>query len=100
MNSPAGQVLKMRLTEKVFGYIKKAKDEKIQLQAQNALLKELLAAKKEYFTLKQNLELITDESAKEYCIYRFKAAQLNLARYIKLAKNMQMEAIPDVEGLL
>ena len=100
MNSSAGQVLKMRLTEKVFGYIKKAKDEKTLLQEQNALLAELLAAKKEYFTLKENLELITDDSAKEYCIYRFKAAQLNLSRYMKLAKNMQMEAIPDLEGML
>ena len=90
MNSVTGQVPLFKLTEKWLDFVRKTKEEKLQVQNQRAFLKEMLAAKTEFDLLLHNLNFITDEGAKECCIYRLKAAELNLNRYIKFAKKNQM----------
>jgi len=90
MDSVTGQVQRVKLAEKWLDYVRKTKEEKLQAQNQRTFLTQMIAAKTEFDTLRHNLNFVTDESAKEYCIFRLKAAELNFNRYIKLAKADQM----------
>lgn len=100
MESVTGQVRRIKITEKLFEYVKKAKEDKELKQERDAFLSEMSAAKSEFDAIRQNLNLITDADAKEYCIYRLKAAELNFNRYIKLAKSIHLTSLPFSEETL
>lgn len=100
MESVNGQVRKNVLLDKFFVYVKKIEEEKILKRKKNALLKEVFAAKSEFNSIKENLKLICDNDAKEYCIYRLKAAEVNLNRYIKLLKKENLRFSPFEEEAL
>lgn len=100
MEPVTGQVHRTKLSEKVLDHVRKNKEEKAHTKERQAFLSEMLAAKSEFDSIRQNLNLITDADAKEYCIYRLKAAELNLNRYIKLAKSIQLTSAPFSEELL
>lgn len=68
--------------------------------ARNETLSALLSAKSETDSFRKNLDLVSDEDAKEYCIYRLKAAELNLNRQIKLAKTQSLTYSPFGEDTL
>lgn len=52
----------------------------------NALLSALSASRAELETIRNHLHFVTDTDSTEICIYRLKAAELDLNRRIKLAK--------------
>lgn len=97
MDSVTGQVPLLKFTEKWLDFVKKTKEEKQKSQNQRAFLKEMVAAKAELDLLRHNLNFVTDEGTKEYCIFRLKAAELNYNRYIKLAKKARMTQLPRLE---
>lgn len=97
MESVTGQVRRIKITEKLMEYVRKTKEEKELEREREAFLSELSAAKLEFDSIRQNLNLITDADAKEYCIYRLKAAELNFNRYIKLAKSIHLTSLPFLE---
>lgn len=68
--------------------------------AQSELFSALLSAKSETDAFRENLNVVSDEDAKEYCIYRLKAAELNLNRQIKLAKKQSFTYSPFEEDTL
>ncbi len=90
MDSVTGQVQRVKLAEKWLDYVRKTREEKLHAKNLRTFTAEMIAAKAEFDTLRHNLNFVTDESAKEYCIFRLKAAELNFNRYIKLAKAAQM----------
>lgn len=92
MESALGQVRPFNPMEKFKNLVQKTNEEKEKHQNTKMFLSELLQAKSEYEDIRQNLNLITDSDAKEYCIYRLKAAELNFNRYLKLAKSMGLTA--------
>lgn len=100
MESVTGQVRHIKAAEKVFDYIKRIKSERETEEKIRAFFKEFSAAKTELYTIRQNLNLITDTDAKEYCIYRLKAAELNFNRYFKLAKTISITADSQTEEVL
>lgn len=100
MESATGQVRQIKITEKLSEYVKKSKKEKEQQQEREAFLSEMSAAKSEFHSIRENLNLITDTDATEYCIYRLKAAELNLNRCIKLAKALRLTSLPFTEDAL
>lgn len=81
-------------------FFKDAQAAKANANAQNELFAALLSAKSETDAFRKNLDLVTDEEAKEYCIYRLKAAELNLNRHIKLAKKQSFTYSPFQEDAL
>lgn len=93
MESVTGQVRRMKFTEKLFEYVRKTREDKEIKREREAFLSEMSAAKSEFDSIRQNLNLITDADAKEYCIYRLKAAELNFNRYIKLAKSIHLTSM-------
>ncbi len=94
MESVQGQVRLIKTTFKLSEYVKRLKEEKSKKQKTASFLVELKSAKSEVDTIKRNLNLITDLDAKEYCIYRLKAAELNLNRYMKQAKAVHAFSAP------
>lgn len=100
MESVTGQVRKIKFAEKWSDYVKKTKHEKKHEQELALFYNELSAAKSELNSIRQNLDLITDTDAKEYYIYRLKAAELQLNRYIKLAKSLGLISEPYAEETL
>ncbi len=81
-------------------FFKTARMPKETSQSRNELFAALLSAKSETDSFRKNLDLIADEDAKEYCIYRLKAAELNLNRQIKLAKKHAFTYSPFEEDTL
>lgn len=100
MESVTGQVRRVKFTGKISEQIKKTKKEKEQKRKTEALLCEMSAAKTEFNSIRKNLNMITDTDAKEYYIYRLKAAELNFNRYIKLAKSTHLTSLPFTEEAL
>ena len=69
-------------------------------RAQSELFAALKSAKSETDAFRKNLDLVSDKDAEEYCIYRLKAAELNLNRHIKLAKKQSFTYSPFEEDAL
>jgi len=97
MESVTGQARRIRVTEKVLDYVKKTKALREQEKERTTLLAALISAKSEFDALRQNLNQITDTDAKEYLIYRLKAAELNFNRHIKHAKSLCITFSPFTE---
>lgn len=83
MEFTQGQVFKM---EKIFQYIKKAKDKKLNDEQTRQAVDLFVSAQAEIDALKSGLNQLTDKEAIEAGIYRLKAAELDLNRQIKMNK--------------
>ena len=94
MNTVTGQVQKIKLYEKFTEFIKKAKEEKMKKESLTYFSAQINAAKSRLDTIKKNLEFADDRDTKEYCIYRLKAAELDLNRHLKYAKEHNLSLSP------
>ena len=106
MESAMGQVStpkkekKKRFTCVLLDLVKKTKEEYLSEKERQRFLSSVISAKSEFDLISKNLNFITDEDTKEYCIYRLKAAELNLNRHIKRAKSAQITQAPFVEDVI
>ncbi len=102
MESAMGQVEKVkkeRYSQRLFRFIKHAKQQQEQNKMRQEYLLALDHAKSEFERISNHLAFITDSDAKEYCIYRLKAAELNFNRHIKLAKSAHAACVPSWEKI-
>ncbi len=100
MEFVAGQVKSSKCKKGRFSFLNFWKGQAEIAKKENALFSALLSAKSETDAFRENLNVVADEDAKEYCIYRLKAAELNLNRHIKLAKNAHLTHTPFEEESL
>ena len=106
MESAMGQVSetkkekKPKLAEKLLQLVKKTREEHLSEKERRQFLSSVISAKSEFDLLSKNLNFITDADTKEYCIYRLKAAELNLNRHIKRAKAAHITQSPFTEEII
>ena len=103
MESVTGQVKDTKREKGAFPFLRFLKRQALSAKgtdAQRELYSALLSAKSETDAFRENLNVVTDEDAKEYCIYRLKAAELNLNRHIRLAKRTHLTHTPFEEESL
>lgn len=106
MESAMGQVQgtkkekKTKFTEKLMQLLKKTKEEQRRERERRQFLSAMISAKSEFDMIRKNLNFVTDADTKEYCIYRLKAAELNLNRHIKRAKSARITQSPFAEEII